>query len=77
LACPAKNTIPPFFCPPFYSASCHPFNERVSDRGFETGSSPAANEFYGWSPWPVEIDARSARDVHASSFFGKRFALVA
>ena len=72
----AKNTIPPSFCPPFCSASCHPFNERVSDRGFGTGSSPSSNGFSGWASRLGTIGGRSARDVHAFSFFGKRFALV-
>ena len=36
---PAKNTIPPDFCLTVRSASCHPFNERVTDRGSGTVSA--------------------------------------
>ena len=73
----AKNTIPPSFCPPFYSASCHPFNERASDRGFGATSSPSESGFSGRVSRLATIGRRSAHDVHAFSFFGKRFALVA
>jgi hypothetical protein len=78
----AKNTIPPRFCLPFRSASCHPFNERVPDRGSGTGSAGSYpgmfySRYWGRSSRLSDLDARSARDVHDSRFFGKRFALVA